>query len=190
MDDHIEVDNDGRITRTIQPGNDIVRANGKSVELSGNGVFWKAYSKEIVKGDPATLLSGLSKDDADKIFNLLGDKTGVEWGKLEVMNSNGGKDFFVGSTHQVGTEGIISEKIYDPDLKGLVQKYDHSHPLLDRYGVDIYRYSVQDENFWKDLNRLHPNASAGIRSNGKFDLYYKNGVPTDKYNNPLFRYKQ
>ena len=189
VDDHIEVDDMGRTTITQQPGKDVVWANGKSETLSGNGVFRTAYSEEMINGNPATLLTGLSRSDANKIFNLLGEKTKVEWGKLEVLNTNGGIDYFVGSSHSELREEIISSKIYDDNIRGLVQKYDHSHPLLHNRDVEGYRYSSNDEIFWNDLNRLHPNASAGIRFNKQYDLYYKNGVTTDKYDNPLFRYK-
>ena len=186
VDDLIEVDNTGGITITVQEGNDIVRTpNGRSVELSGNGVFRAALS---VSSENATLLTGLSRDDASRIFNLLGDYTGVEWGRLEAINSNGGRDFFVGSSRQVGSEEIISEMIYKLSI-GSVQRYDHSHPLLHRSDVDGYRYSRNDVDFWNDLNRLHPNASAGIRFNGQYDFYYRNGVQTDKYNNPLYQYR-
>jgi len=187
VDDLIEVDNTGGITITTQGGNDIVRThNGRSVELSGNGVFRAALTES---SENAIKLTGLSRDDANRIFNLLGDYTGVEWGKLEATNVNGGMDYFVGSSRQVGSEGIISGMIYDDLPAGSVQRYDHSHPFLHRSDVEGYRYSINDAGFWNDLNRLHPNSSAGIRFNGRYDLYYRNGVQTNKYNNPLYQYR-
>ena len=185
VDDLIEVDNTGRITITTQAGNDIVRtSDGRSVELSGNGVFRAALSES---SENAIKLIGLSRNDANRIFNLLGDHTGVEWGRLEATNNNGGTDFFIGSSRQAGSEGIISSMIYDLP-EGSVQRYDHSHPLLHRSDVNGYRYSRDDANFWNVLIDRHPNSSAGIRFNGQYDLYYRNGTQTDRYNNPLFRY--
>jgi hypothetical protein len=133
-------------------------------------------------------LTGLSRSDASKIFNLLGDKTKVEWGRLESRNANGSTDFFVGTSHEEGSEGAISRLIYTLP-EGSVQRYDHSHGRLHRYDVDGYRYSRDDETFWNRMNTLHPNASAGIHFQKQYDLYYRNGEKTEKYYDPLYRYK-
>jgi len=180
--DIIEVDDMGKHTITKQAGNDILVSKSnpkKTQELSGNGVFEAALSKEQY-AEGKTTLSGMSKNDANATFNFMSDNTGVEWGRLEADNGKGGSDFFVGSSHDTHSEGNISQMIYNLP-KGSVQGYDHSHPL-DAYNKNSgFRPSGEDLNYWDDLKKNHPNSSAGIRFNGTFTPYYKKGG--EKHNN-------
>ena len=202
VDDHIEVDDMGRTTITQQPGKDVVSANGKSVELSGNGVFRTAYSEEMINGNPATLLTGLSKSDASKIYALMKDSK-AEWGYMQSLSSERTSlfipgmgsiripqiDFTVGTSHDSYSEAAVSSMIYKLP-EGSVLRYDHRHPVLHSRDVEGYRYSRDDVNFWNVLIEKNPNASAGIHFQGQYNLYYRNGVKTDKYDNPLYIYKQ
>lgn len=157
-------------------------------KLSAHGVFREHVSQEMNKNDEGkmelakTTFTGLGKDDAQTIFNFLGDHTQVEWGYLESENPDGSRSYFVGSSHNEDEEPLVSSMTYD-NIK--VLRYDHSHRMRGYNDLEAHRYSKKDIDFWNEFTANHPDATAGIRVGGKTTIYYKNGVKTDAYFNPL-----
>ena len=188
-EDVITIHRDGSYSIKERKGRDVMKST-ESLErkkLSANGIFSEHISqttKSEKNGNQVadkTLFTGLGKEDAQNIFNYLGDHTQVEWGYLESENSDGSNSYHVGSSHDFDKEAVVSQMIYN-DIK--VLRYDHSHPVKSFMDESAYRYSENDKSFWNDLTNKHPNVTAGVRAGGKTTIYYKNGAPTDAYYDP------
>ena len=188
-EDIIEVDQKtGRTTITEQKGNDILRCGNTTVELSGNGVYRKAFEAGENEGNNGgTLLIGLSKSDAKKTFNFMADNTNVEWGYMETSNDDGTSSFMVGSAHSNETESLVYSKAMEAK-EGGVTRYDHSHikslgnmdwtPSTPSTAADK-RYV--DTDAWSELLRRNPNISLGIRYGEKTRTFVEEGVVTNSY---------
>jgi hypothetical protein len=190
----------GRATITKQEGNDILKSatTGKTTTLSGNGVFAKAFqaTKDENGNITRTILIGMSRSDARKTFNFMTDNTDAEWGYMQSLSFSDITtgfmgltrmpqiDFTVGSSHSSDREAAVAVMIENLS-KGTLIRYDHSHPfghnLKNGYLPSTptntaNRDGNNDVDFWKETLIKHPNASFGIRYNGKTYHYYKNGL--------------
>ena len=188
-EDIIEVDQKtGKTTITEQKGNDILRCGNKSVELSGNGVYQKAFEAGEKEGNNGgTLLMGMSKSDAKATFNFMADNTNVEWGYMETSNDNGSSSFMVGSAHSNETESLVFGKAMAAK-EGSVIRYDHNHLRTDMEytsGWPSTPNSKAKENYvdtdaWSDLMRRNPNVSLGVRHRGSTKTYVSKGEIKDE----------
>ena len=189
-EDIITIHRDGSYSIKEKKGRDVLVSTEslRIKRLSAQGVFREHVSQEMKENEEGkmvpdkTTFTGLGKDDAQTIFNFLGDHTQVEWGYLESENPDGSRSYFVGSSHNEDEEPLVSSMTYD-NIK--VLRYDHSHRMRRHDDLEAHRYSTKDMDFWNDLISNHPSATAGIRVGGKTTIYYKNGVKTDAYSNPL-----
>ena len=188
-EDIIEVDKKtGKTTITEQKGNDILRCGNKSVELSGNGVYQKAFEAGEKEGNNGgTLLMGMSKSDAKATFNFMADNTNVEWGYMETSNDDGTSSFMVGSAHSNETESLVFGKAMAAK-EGSVIRYDHNHLRTDMEytsGWPSTPNSKAKENYvdtdaWSDLMRRNPNVSLGVRHRGSTKTYVSKGEIKDE----------
>ena len=187
-EDIITIHSDGSYSIKEKKGRDVLVSTEslRIKRLSAQGVFREHVSQEMKENEEGkmapdkTTFTGLGKDDAQTIFNFLGDHTQVEWGYLESENPDGSRNYFVGSSHNKDEETLVSSMTYD-NIK--VLRYDHSHRMRRYDDLEAHRYSTKDMNFWNELIANHPSATAGIRVGGKTTIYYKNGVKTDAYFN-------
>ena len=156
---------------TIPFGKDILLCqHGKKLEsesLSGSGVFRK--SMHLYRTD-GTLLSGMSKSDAKKLFNFMADNTNVEWGYMETSNDDGTSSFMVGSAHSNETESLVYGEAMSAK-EGSVVRYDHNHLRTDTESTSGWPSTPNnaangkyvDTDAWSDLMQRNPNVSLGIR---------------------------
>ncbi len=187
-EDIIEVDQKtGRTTITEQKGNDILRCGNTTVELSGNGVYRKAFEAGENEGNNGgTLLIGMPKSDAKKTFNFMADNTNVEWGYMETSNDDGTSSFLVGSAHSNETESLVFGEAMSAK-EGSVVRYDHNHLRTDTdYSAgrpstpdNAANGQYVDTDAWKDLMNRNPKVSLGIRHNNETTTYILKGKIKD-----------
>ena len=190
-EDIIFVDeNTGKVSiLTIPFGKDILLCqHGKKIEsesLSGSGVFRK--SMHLYRTD-GTLLSGMSKSDAKKIFNFMADNTNVEWGYMETSNDDGTSSFMVGSAHSNETESLVYGEAMSTK-EGSVVRYDHNHLRTDRESTSGWpstpstkaKESYVDTDAWSDLMQRNPEITLGIRHRNNTIKYIEKGKVSSEY---------
>ena len=188
-EDIIEVDQKtGKTTITKQNGKDILRCGNKSVELSGNGVYRKAFEAGEKEGNNGgTLLMGMSKSDATATFNFMADNTNVEWGYMETSNDDGTSSFMVGSAHSNETESLVYGEAMSAK-EGSVVRYDHNHLRTDTESTSGWPSTPNnaangkyvDTDAWSDLMQRNPNVSLGIRHRRSTKTYISKGEIKDE----------
>nr|WP_291235236.1 RHS repeat-associated core domain-containing protein [Frisingicoccus sp.] len=173
----------------VSEGNDIMICGSNKVTLSGNGVFAQAKGDENQSNDFQTLLTGMTGEDAAKVFNFMADNTDVEWG---YMRTNSG-EYFIGANHtNEGQDGesVISKMVMDA-LPNTVGNYTHSH-WSDKYSTTGWTPSTfntandsknSDHKAWKDILINQPKITMGIRYKGLTKCWIKKGKPVEGFDN-------
>ena len=173
----------------VSEGNDIMICGSNKVTLSGNGVFAQAKGDENQSNDFQTLLTGMTGEDAAKVFNFMADNTDVEWG---YMRTNSG-EYFIGANHtDEGQDGesVISKMVMDA-LPNTVGNYTHSH-WSDKYSTTGWTPSTfntandsknSDHKAWKDILINQPKITMGIRYKGLTKCWIKKGKPVEGFDN-------
>ena len=173
----------------VSEGNDIMICGSNKVTLSGNGVFAQAKGNENQSNDSQTLLTGMTGEDAAKVFNFMADNTDVEWG---YMRTNSG-EYFIGTNHtNEGQDGesVISKMVMDA-LPNTVGNYTHSH-WSDKYSTTGWTPSTfntandsknSDHKAWKDILINQPKITMGIRYKGLTKCWIKKGKPVEGFDN-------
>ena len=182
-------ENTGKVSiLTIPFGKDILLCQHgkkfKSESLSGSGVFRK--SMHLYRTD-GTLLSGMPKSDAKKIFNFMADNTNVEWGYMETSNDDGTSSYMVGSAHSNETESLVYREAMSAK-EGSVVRYDHNHLRTDMKSTSGWPSTPTnaangkyvDTDAWSDLMQRNPNVSLGIRHRRSTKTYIRKGEIKDE----------
>ena len=171
----------------ISEGNDIMICGANKVTLSGNGVFAKAKGDKDQSNDSQTLLTGMTREDAAKVFNFMADNTNVEWGYMRTTSG----ECFVGANHSTeGEDGesLISNMVMDA-APNTVTNYTHSH-WSDKYSTTGWNPSTfktannsknSDHRAWKDILRTQSTITMGIRYRGSTKCWIRRGAPVDEY---------
>ncbi len=200
--DIINVSENGKISIQEQDGNDqiVFEKTGHIEYLEGNGLFRnKKTETEVTDGDKVitqTKITGFSKEDTGKFYDLFRNNTSVEWGILSYTKTDGSSFSSFGTSHNSGSEGSISQDALKAPQTATNLRYDHSHSANGRASDQNFRPSaagsnggkVGDIEYWNDLLKKHPTATCGIHWGKNYLMYIKKGDQTETYktNKPIY----
>ena len=179
--------NTGKTTIKKCEGQDVISCGLSNVTLSGNGVFAQAKDAEGQSNDSQTILSGLTDNDAAKVFHFMADNTNVEWGYMKTKDNKN----YIGANHtKAGKDGesVIYNMVMEAS-PGSVLLYNHSH-WSESYSTTGWTPSTfatannpqnSDHKAWKEILINQPTISMGIRYAGLTRCWIKRGKPIEDF---------